>query len=145
MLDSLVTRRRTFDVAAADKKLRDYVRGKQPNKCVINPPYENDNPINFTMSAIEYLDEGGRLVIIMPNNTLSKYANEKAARAIFELRDGERRLYGDEPGPRLGHSRNSSTSPMSALAAALSGRSLGVATDRGQSRSAPVTAFTCTS
>jgi type I restriction enzyme M protein len=29
-------------------------------------------------------DEGGRLVIIMPNNTLSKYANEKAARAILE-------------------------------------------------------------
>jgi type I restriction enzyme M protein len=56
--DSLVTRRRTFEVAAADKKLRDYVRGKQPNKCAINPPYENDNPINFTMSAIEYLDEG---------------------------------------------------------------------------------------
>ena len=82
--DSLVTRGRTFEVAVADEKLRDYVRGKQPNKCVINPPYENDNPINFTMSAIEYLDEGGRLVIIMPNNTLSKYANEKAARAILE-------------------------------------------------------------
>lgn len=82
--DSLVTRGRSFDVVAADKKLRDYVRTKQPNKCVINPPYENDNPISFTMSAIEYLEDGGRLVIIMPNNTLSKYANEKAAKEILQ-------------------------------------------------------------
>lgn len=82
--DSLVTRGRTFEVSKPHQKLRDYIRGKKPRKCVINPPYENDNPINFTMSAIEYLVEGGRLVIIMPNNTLSKYANEKAARAILE-------------------------------------------------------------
>lgn len=82
--DSLITRDRTFTIAPADEKLRAYVKGLKPTKCVINPPYENDNPINFTMSAIEYLEEGGRLVIIMPNNTLSKYANEKAARAIFE-------------------------------------------------------------
>lgn len=81
--DSLVTRGRAFTVAPADSKLRDYVKGLKPTKCVINPPYENDGPINFTMSAIEYLEEGGRLVIIMPNNTLSKYANEKAARAIL--------------------------------------------------------------
>lgn len=69
--------------AKADKDLRDYVKGLKPTKCIINPPYENDNPINFTMSAIEYLEEGGRLVIIMPNNTLYKRANERAARAIL--------------------------------------------------------------
>lgn len=82
--DSLITRGRSFAVAKADEKLRDYVKGLKPTKCVINPPYENDNPINFTMSAIEYLEEGGRLVIIMPNNTLSKDANEKAARAVLQ-------------------------------------------------------------
>jgi len=82
--DSLVTRARAFTVSKADEKLRDYVRGLHPTKCVINPPYENDNPINFTMSAIEYLKEGGRLIIIMPNNTLSKGANEKAALAILQ-------------------------------------------------------------
>ncbi|MGW4089157.1 HsdM family class I SAM-dependent methyltransferase [Nocardia sp. NPDC004750] len=81
--DSLIMRAKTFAVSKADKKLRDYVKGLQPTKCVINPPYENDNPINFTMSAIEYLEEGGRLVIIMPNNTLSKGSNQKAARAIL--------------------------------------------------------------
>jgi type I restriction enzyme M protein len=82
--DSLITRGRSFTVATADEKLRDYVKGLKPTKCVINPPYENDNPINFTMSAIEYLEDGGRLIIIMPNNTLSKDANEKAARAILQ-------------------------------------------------------------
>nr|WP_167752267.1 N-6 DNA methylase [Streptomyces sp. S501] len=82
--DSLVTRGKAFTVAKRDEKFRDYIKGQKPTKCVINPPYENDNPINFTMSAIEYLEEGGRLVIIMPNNTLSKNANQKAALAILE-------------------------------------------------------------
>lgn len=82
--DSLVTRGKTFNVTAADKKLRDYIRGLKPNKCVINPPYELDNPINFTTSAIEYLEEGGRLIVIMPNNTLAKGQNEKVTRQILE-------------------------------------------------------------
>ena len=70
--DSLVIRGKSFDVAEADEDFRDYIYGLGPSKCVINPPYEQDNPINFTMSAIEYLEEGGKLVIIMPVNTLSK-------------------------------------------------------------------------
>lgn len=82
--DSLITRNKTFTVAPSDKKLRDYVKGLKPVKCVINPPYENDNPINFTMSAIEYLEDGGRLVIIMPNNTLSKSSDQKAVLAVLE-------------------------------------------------------------
>lgn len=82
--DSLVTHGKTSTVAKGDEKLRDYVKSLKPTKCVINPPYENDNPINFTMSAIEYLEDGGRLVIIMPNNTLSKNSNQKAALAILE-------------------------------------------------------------
>jgi len=82
--DSLVTRGRTLTVSNSDEKLRNYIKSLAPTKCIINPPYENDNPINFTMSAIEYLEDGGRLVIIMPNNTLSKNANEKATRAILE-------------------------------------------------------------
>jgi len=80
--DSLVIRDRTFTVRPADSKFRDYVKRLRPTKCVINPPYENDNPINFTLSALEYLEENGRLVIIMPVNTLSKDA--KAAKTILE-------------------------------------------------------------
>lgn len=82
--DSLVVRGRTFTVAAPETKLRDYVKGLKPTKCVINPPYENDLSIPFTMSAIEYLQEGGRLVIIMPNNTLAKSNTEKAALSILD-------------------------------------------------------------
>lgn len=82
--DSLVTHGKSFDVSEADKKLRDYVKSLNPTKSVINPPYENDNPINFTMSAIEYLEDGGKLVIIMPNNTLSKSTNQKGALAILK-------------------------------------------------------------
>lgn len=81
--DSLVTRERSFTVKPADEELRDYVKSLRPKKCVINPPYENDNPINFTMSAIEYLEDEGRLVIIMPNNTLYKNANQAAAEEIL--------------------------------------------------------------
>ena len=81
--DSLVTRGKTDVVAASDVELRDYVRALAPNKCVINPPYENDNPINFTLSALEYLIDGGTLVVIMPNNTLSKAVNRKAALSIL--------------------------------------------------------------
>lgn len=80
--DSLITRDRTFTVKPADQKLRKWVTEQRPSKCIINPPYENDNPINFTISAIEYLGEGGQLVIIMPVNTLSK--DPKAARTILE-------------------------------------------------------------
>lgn len=80
--DSLVTRGKSFDIAEADEDFRDYIASLGPSKCIINPPYEQDNPINFTMSAIEYLEEGGRLVIIMPVNTLSK--DHKAAAEILE-------------------------------------------------------------
>ncbi|MFJ4220037.1 class I SAM-dependent DNA methyltransferase [Curtobacterium luteum] len=81
--DSLVTRSKTDVVAAGDAELRDYVKGLMPNKCIINPPYENDNPINFTLSALEYLADRGTLVVIMPNNTLSKTVNRKAALSIL--------------------------------------------------------------
>lgn len=81
--DSLVVRDKEFTVKPADQHLRDYIRGLHPDKVVINPPYEQDNPVHFTMSALEYLKDGGRLVIIMPNNTLTKDSNRKATEAIL--------------------------------------------------------------
>lgn len=82
--DSLVTRSKTFEVSDIDRKLRDYICNLQPTKCIINPPYEQDNPINFTTSALECLDDGGRLVIIVPNNSYSKAQNENATREILQ-------------------------------------------------------------
>lgn len=82
--DSLITRSKDLAVSAADRKLRDYICGLSATTCIINPPYEADNPINFTTSALEFLSEGGRLVIIIPNNTLSKAQNEKAVEGILQ-------------------------------------------------------------
>lgn len=43
----------------------------KPTKVIINPPYENNNPIKFTIQALNYLEPGGKLVIIMPTPTLT--------------------------------------------------------------------------
>jgi type I restriction enzyme M protein len=80
--DSLVVRDRNLVVSGDETGLRDYIRSLGPTKAIINPPYEQDNPILFTISALEYLKDGGSLVIIMPVNTLSK-ANDKTLDRIF--------------------------------------------------------------
>lgn len=48
------------------------VKRYKPNKCIINPPYENNMPILFTKTAIDFLEPDGRLVIIMPTVTLNR-------------------------------------------------------------------------
>lgn len=53
------------DLLAAIQKLR-------PTKCIINPPYENNNAIKFAMQAIDYLEPNGKLVVIMPTPTLTQ-------------------------------------------------------------------------
>lgn len=59
-------------VNSTDKDLLDYIRKLKPTKCIINPPYENKNPILFTKQALEYLEPNGKLIIIMPTPTLTK-------------------------------------------------------------------------
>lgn len=54
-----------------DSELLKYIRKMKPTKCIINPPYENNNPIKFAKQAIEYLEPYGKLVIIMPTPTLT--------------------------------------------------------------------------
>lgn len=54
------------------KKVFDYIRSLHPTKCIINPPYEKNSPIKFTKQALELLDSGGKLVIIMPTPTLNR-------------------------------------------------------------------------
>lgn len=58
-----------------EKIIFDYIKTLAPTKCIINPPYENNNPIIFTKQALEYLQPNGRLIIIMPTPTLSKSVN----------------------------------------------------------------------
>ncbi len=50
----------------------EYIKSLKANKCIINPPYENNLPIQFVEQAIEYLESNGKLVVIMPTTTLNK-------------------------------------------------------------------------
>jgi len=53
-----------------DKELLKKIKKLKPTKCIINPPYEDKNPIKFTKQALEYLETNGRLITIMPRTTL---------------------------------------------------------------------------
>lgn len=54
-----------------DKELLEYIHCLKPTRVIINPPYENNNPIKFTIQALKYLEPGGKLIIIMPTPTLT--------------------------------------------------------------------------
>lgn len=75
-----------------DEQLLQYVRSLKPTKVVINPPYENNNPIKFTKQALDYLEPNGKLIIIMPTPTLTKNQNDltkkilKMARLDFVIK-----------------------------------------------------------
>ena len=58
-----------------DKDLLDYINSLKPTKCIINPPYENNNSILFVFQALKYLEPNGKLIIIMPTPTLTKNQN----------------------------------------------------------------------
>lgn len=55
-----------------DKLLFDYIKEQKPTKCIINPPYEKNKPIEFAQQAIKYLEPNGKLIVIMPSTTLTK-------------------------------------------------------------------------
>jgi len=55
----------------SDRELLKYIREMRPTRVIINPPYENNNPIKFTVQALNFLEPGGKLVIIMPTPTLT--------------------------------------------------------------------------
>lgn len=40
-----------------DQLLFEYIKEKKPTKCIINPPYEQDSPIKFTLQAIKYIEK----------------------------------------------------------------------------------------
>ena len=67
-----------------DEDLFEYIKSLKPSKCIINPPYEKDSPIKFTLQALEYLENNGRLVIIMPTPTLTKHKDDKT-RDLLEV------------------------------------------------------------
>ena len=68
---SLLDETRGGIVNNSDQELLKYIRGLKPTRVIINPPYENNNPIKFTIQALKYLEPGGKLIIIMPTPTLT--------------------------------------------------------------------------
>lgn len=62
-------------INSKDKNLFNYIKSLRPTKCIINPPYERNNSIKFTIQAIQYLESYGKLVIIMPTPTLTQNQN----------------------------------------------------------------------
>lgn len=63
-------------VNSSDSDVLEYIRKMKPTKCIINPPYENNNPIKFTKQAIDYIEPNGRLIIIIPTPTLTHNQGE---------------------------------------------------------------------
>ena len=59
-------------VNSGNEELLKYIHNRKPTRCIINPPYEKDLSIQFVLSAIEYLETNGKLIIIMPTPTLTK-------------------------------------------------------------------------
>lgn len=68
-----------------DKILLDYIKSKKPTKCIINPPYEKDNPIKFVNQALDYLEQNGKLIIIMPSPTLTKHQEDGSTERILSI------------------------------------------------------------
>jgi len=76
---SLLNNQKESIANSSDNDLIEYIRSLRPTKCIINPPYESNNAFKFTKQAIEYLEPNGRLIIIMPSNTLTKNQGNKSA------------------------------------------------------------------
>ena len=68
---SLLANQRGGIVNSSDSDVLEYIKIMKPTKCIINPPYENNNPIKFTTQAIDFLEPNGKLIIIMPTPTLT--------------------------------------------------------------------------
>jgi len=65
-----------------DKDLLNYINSLKPTKCIINPPYETNNSIKFTLQALKYLEPNGKLIIIMPTPTLTQNQNGFTAEVL---------------------------------------------------------------
>ena len=65
-----------------DKDLLNYINSLKPTKCIINPPYETNNSIKFTLQALKYLEPNGKLIIIMPTPTLTQNQNGLTAEVL---------------------------------------------------------------
>lgn len=61
-----------YGSSIVDAKTLSEIKKFKPNKCIINPPYENNSPIIFTKQALDFIEPNGKLIIIMPTPTLNR-------------------------------------------------------------------------
>lgn len=59
-------------VEKGTKIYNEFKNSYKARKCIINPPYENNLPIQFAKKALELIEPNGKLIIIMPSITLNK-------------------------------------------------------------------------
>lgn len=59
-------------IEVGSKIYSEFKRTYKPRKCIINPPYEKNLPIQFVYKALELLEPNGKLIIVMPSITLNK-------------------------------------------------------------------------
>ena len=69
---SLLSEKNDNIINNKDSDLLKYIQSLKPTKCIINPPYENNNSIRFTKQALDYIESNGKLIIIMPTPTLTR-------------------------------------------------------------------------
>ncbi len=79
---SLLNDKRENIVSGDDKELFEEIRKYKPTKVIINPPYEDNKPIQFVEHAIDYLEPNGKLIIIMPTPTLVRNQNGLTERIL---------------------------------------------------------------
>lgn len=65
-----------------DQDLLNYINSLKPTKCIINPPYETNSSIKFTLQALKYLEPNGKLIMIMPTPTLTQNQNSFTAEVL---------------------------------------------------------------
>ena len=60
------------DITFGDNGFFDYIKSLKPTKCIINPPYEGNNCFLFTKQGLDFLEVGGKLIVIIKENTFQK-------------------------------------------------------------------------
>ncbi len=79
---SLISDKHDNIVNEEPQNLLNEIRSKKVKKCIINPPYENNKPIAFVKQAINYLENNGKLIVIMPTPTLQNNINGETEKIL---------------------------------------------------------------
>lgn len=80
---NLIFRSSLLENNKIDDELFAHIKQYKPTKAIINPPYENNLPIQFVLQAIDFLENNGILVAIMPTPTLRANIRSGLTQKLF--------------------------------------------------------------